>query len=337
MYAQRVVRFTQSLVNDIVLWSKLLLYGQLQQTEDIKQLLQDERDARQRHDQQAQAETRAKKCYMIYQAKRKCFREAIHEATQGEGIQRLAKWGRTSNGPPVLLVMPDLRSRTRLVTTILDKVTALYTRFYLLVEADLTNIYNITFTDKTCQDILLLDQCVTSNEIQALLCTRKTNKAPGSDSISNDFLKAMGKLLTIVVVALALVCQNLGHYPAEFKYARIIVIQKPGKESYKEPGAQRLIALLNTISKLIEAVTAKRIQEAAKQNNLLLDTQIGAYIKRSTKTALELLTKQVQTVQKSPKHMATMLALNLSGAFDTVHPVQLLDIFYKKRMLGQLI
>ncbi len=54
-----------------------------------------------------------------------------------------------SNGPLVLLVMLDLRSRTGLATTILDKVIALYTRFYLLVEADLTNIYNITFIDKT--------------------------------------------------------------------------------------------------------------------------------------------------------------------------------------------
>ncbi len=34
---------------------------------------------------------------------------------------------------------------------------------------------------------------------------RKTNKALGSDLISNDFLKAMGKPLIVVVPALALV------------------------------------------------------------------------------------------------------------------------------------
>jgi hypothetical protein len=54
-------------------------------------------------------------------------------------------------------------------------------------------------------------------------------------------------------------------------------------------------------------------------------------------TALELLTKQVQTVWKSPKHVATMLSLDLSGAFNTVHPVRLLDILRKKRMPGWLI
>jgi hypothetical protein len=40
-----------------------------------------------------------------------------------------------------------------------------------------------------------------------------------------------------------------------------------------------------------------------------------------TKTALELLTKQVQTIWKSPKHIATMLSLNLSSAFNIVHLV----------------
>ncbi len=160
--------------------------------------------------------------------------------------------------------MLDLRSRTRLITTILDKVIALYIQFYLLVEVDLINIYNIIFADKTCQNALLLDQSITLDKIQALLYIRKTNRALGSNLISNNFLKAIGKLLTIVVVALALVYQNLGYYPAQFKHAYIIVIRKPGKELYKELGAQCLIALLNTISKLIKAVIAKRIQEVAK-------------------------------------------------------------------------
>ena len=168
--------------------------------------------------------------------------------------------------------MPDLRSGNRLATTIPDKVTALRTRFYSPVKADLTDIHDITFADDTCQNALSLDQSVTAEEIQALLCTRKTNKAPGSDLISNDFLKAIRKPLTTAVAALASACWKLGHYPAQFKHARTIVIRKPGKESYEEPGAWRLIALLNTISKLIKAVTAKRIQEAAEQHHLLPDT-----------------------------------------------------------------
>ncbi len=45
----------------------------------------------------------------------------------------------------MLLIILDLRSRTRLITIILDKIIALYMRFYLIIEVDLTNIYNIIF------------------------------------------------------------------------------------------------------------------------------------------------------------------------------------------------
>ena len=110
--------------------------------------------------------------------------------------------------------MPDLRSATRLATTIPDKVAVLCTRFYPSVEADLTNIYNITFAENICQDALPLEQSVTLDEIQALLRTRKTNRALGSDSISNDFLKAIGRPLTTAVAALASACWSLGHYLA---------------------------------------------------------------------------------------------------------------------------
>ncbi len=54
-----------------------------------------------------------------------------------------------SNGLIVLLVMPDLRSGTGLATIVPDKVIALYTQFYLLVKADLIDIYNIIFANKT--------------------------------------------------------------------------------------------------------------------------------------------------------------------------------------------
>ena len=65
----------------------------------------------------------------------------------------------------MLLVILDLRSRTRLITIILDKVIALYTQFYLLVEVDLTNIYNITFIDNTYLDVLLLEKYITLDKI----------------------------------------------------------------------------------------------------------------------------------------------------------------------------
>jgi hypothetical protein len=87
---------------------------------------------------------------------------------------------------------------------------------------------------------------------------------------------------------------------------------------------------LNTLGKVIKGLTARRIQEAVKEHHLLLDTQIGARTKRSTEIALELLTEQIHIVWVSPKHVATLLSLDMTGAYNVVHPIRLLDILRKK-------
>jgi hypothetical protein len=59
---------------------------------------------------------------------------------------------------------------------------------------------------------------------------------------------------------------------------------------------------------------------------------MGAKPGRSVGTALELLTEQIHTVWESKNHMATLLSLDISGAFDTVHPTRLMDDLRKKRI-----
>jgi hypothetical protein len=59
---------------------------------------------------------------------------------------------------------------------------------------------------------------------------------------------------------------------------------------------------------------------------------MGARAGRSTETALELLTRQIHTIWSSKRHVATLLSVDISGAFDTVNPIQLLDILRKKRL-----
>jgi hypothetical protein len=82
----------------------------------------------------------------------------------------------------------------------------------------------------------------------------------------------MGPKLAKAVAQLANACWALGHFPARFKEARTVVLRKPGKPSYSDPGAWRPIALLNTIGKLIESLMAKRLSQAAKEHKLLPDT-----------------------------------------------------------------
>jgi len=147
----------------------------------------------------------------------------------------------------------------------------------------------------------------------------------------------MGPKLAEAVAQLTNACWALGHFPARFKEARTVVLRKPGKPSYSDPGAWRPIALLNTIGKLIESLMAKRLSQAAEEHKLLPDTQMGARPGRSTETALELLTAQVKTVWGSGKFVASLLSLDILGAFDTINSTRLLDILRKKGLLSWVV
>jgi hypothetical protein len=77
-------------------------------------------------------------------------------------------------------------------------------------------------------------------------------------------------------------------------------------------------------------LVVQRLSKAAEEHHLLPDTQMGARPGCSTETALELLTRQIYTIWRSKQHIATLLSLDISGAFDTVNSIQLLDTLKKK-------
>ena len=185
--------------------------------------------------------------------------------------------------------MPALHTAQGLAYSIPEKAEALKARFYPTTEVDLSNIYDILFQDSSFQDSLEVPKLAISEKVNSLLRARKPYKAPGNDCIPNGFLRAMGPKLKEAVARLANACWALGHFPTRFKEVRIVVLRKPGKSSYSDPGTWQPIVFLNIIGKLIKSLITKRLSRAAKEYKLLPDTQIGARPGRSTETALKLL------------------------------------------------
>jgi len=66
----------------------------------------------------------------------------------------------------------------------------------------------------------------------------------------------------------------------------MLAYRKLDKDDYIVPKSYRLVALLNTIRKLLELVMMYRIIELAETHNLLSDSQIGARKGRSAETTL---------------------------------------------------
>jgi hypothetical protein len=271
----------------------------------------------------------------IAKAKQAYWRTIVHEAAVSpEGIWKLAKWARKrSYLPKEPAKMPDLKWNGTVRETVAEKADALAERFYPIVEADLTDITDREFYNT---DLIADYQTAEDWEIQAALKRTKPDKCPGSDEITNRFLQAMGNPLIQALTALLNQCWKAGYYPKRFRTARTIVLRKPDRD-YSDPGAWRPIALLSTLGKVLESVMACRLSELAEQHQLLPSTQMGNRKNRSTETALELLIEQIHTIWSSKKHVASVLSLDISGAFDTVNHLRLLDNLRKKGVPLQLI
>ena len=75
---------------------------------------------------------------------------------------------------------------------------------------------------------------------------------------------------------------------------------------------------------------ANRITEEMEARNLILYNQMGARKQRSTLSALELLTGSIQTAWAAKQPVVSVLALDLTGAFDNVSHQRLLWVLRKK-------
>ena len=89
--------------------------------------------------------------------------------------------------------------------------------------------------------------------------------------------------------------------------------------------------MLNTTGKLIEAITAARLSKVVEEVKLLPEIQIDFRKERSTESALFLLTSQVEKVWKKGM-VASLLSLDISGAYDRVLPKILQQILERKEI-----
>jgi hypothetical protein len=184
----------------------------------------------------------------------------------------------------------------------------------------------------------VISNLVSPDEIRQALLQAAPWKAPGIDGLAIGFLRAVGQPLEEVLAILATKALQLGHHPAQLKAARVIVLPKPGKlpAAYKTAKGYRPIALLPCLSKVIEAIIANRLAIAAEEAGWLPQGQMGNRKGRSTETAIRLLTSQVQEAWRH-KAVASLLQLDLQGAFDTIDHLWLLHTLAGKGAPGWLL
>jgi hypothetical protein len=100
----------------------------------------------------------------------------------------------------------------------------------------------------------------TEVELELLLRATTNKSAPGSSGIGWNLLKKGWGATKDHLVEVYNACLLLSHHPAQWKEAKVVAIPKPDKPDYSLPKVHRPISLLETMSKLLEKVIAKRMQ-----------------------------------------------------------------------------
>ena len=272
----------------------------------------------------------------IAEAKRQSWRKAVQEASNNpQKVWALAKWARTrshcSPEPPKIPPLKIDEESEPTAFTHNEKTDIFRKRFLPETEAVLDDIQERTFDNNTFGQTIEIDNQVTPEQVAGVINRARPWKAPGRDGIPMGFLKACGEPLHKVLASLAQASLKLEYFPRRFRDARVTVLRKPGKTTaqLQLAGGWRPIALLNTVGKVIEAIVAGRIADAAEVNNLLPANQMGNRRNRSSELAIRLLTDQIRTAW-AYNAIPSLLQLDIKGAFDRVCHLRLLDTLRKK-------
>ena len=151
--------------------------------------------------------------------------------------------------------------------------------------------------------------------IKRLLNQLVPNKATGPDHIPARVLKECRAELASPLCRLFHLCFSHSVFPGQWNTATVIPIHK--RESKADPSNYRPISLLCIISKVMESVVNKQLQNHRLQNNLLSSRQFGFRPGHSTGDLLIILAQNWNaTLDKGEE--ACVIALDIKGAFDKV-------------------
>ena len=162
------------------------------------------------------------------------------------------------------------------------------------------------------------------------------NNAPGADGIVNGILHQTLDILLPRLHRLFNACLQRGYCPQPFKEAITVVLRKEGKDDYTQPKSYRPIALLNTLGKVLETIIANRLAYIADVHQLLPIRHTGCRKLASKEHAVHLLLQRIYLAWSEGK-VASLLLLDVSGAYDNVSRERLLHNLRKRRVSADIV
>ncbi len=235
--------------------------------------------------------------------------------------------------PPTIPTIPFPTTPHGPATTLEAICDALKARLFLPIPpANLSDIPEFQYpAEKSSPPYFTLE------EIASALSKAQPHKDPGPNGGPMYFIKLLGRPLLEYLQPLFQACFHFSYHPLHFKQSSTVALRKPGKGDYSVAAAWQPVALLSTLGTVLETVVASRITVLSEEHGLLPPQHMGASPRRSTDTALDMLVRQIHAVWQADNGVASLLSLDMTGAFDRVVPVRLLHNFRKRCTLQRLV
>ncbi|KAI1000307.1 hypothetical protein K3495_g7886 [Podosphaera aphanis] len=162
------------------------------------------------------------------------------------------------------------------------------------------------------------------------------NISPGADEVPTAILRLAWPRIESHILNLFTGCLSTGHHPMCFRRAILIVLQKLNKVNLSSPRSYRPIALLSVLGKGLDRTLAKHISWIAIREKALASQQFSAVPCRSAIDVVACLTHDVERALNEGR-TASMLTLDIKGAFDAVLPGRLIRRLREQRWPHNLI
>ena len=160
---------------------------------------------------------------------------------------------------------------------------------------------------------------VDPSEVSITLSKCSNKSAPRPDQIPYGVWKNVHRASSSLIPSLLDPLLRWGVHPTALKKTLGVVLPKPGKKSYAETSSYRIIALLPTLSKILERIVASRLLLLAQSSGLLHPNQCGSLPGLSTSDAVATLRHDIGTSQRRGLRAST-LRLDLKGGLTTSTP-----------------
>jgi hypothetical protein len=172
---------------------------------------------------------------------------------------------------------------------------------------------------------------IIENEISQTIVKIVSNIVSKKDDISNRIIKLVLSHIMFAIKWIFNQSLNLEYCLKHFRKSITMFLRKVNKSDYFVLKAYRLIALLNTLNKIMKFIMTTRLSYAAEKHNLLLREHFEDRKNIISKHVLHYIVETINSAWVSKK-ITTMLLLNVIEVFDNVFHSRLLHNLRKRRI-----